>query len=142
MDELRNLRLSHEQYDIHSPKLKSMREDIERLTRDQAVSISTQRRIVEEFAQNQASGISALSDNLTSLKTKLAAFVQDHELYEHQLQMVKSLHFPEIRVREFQINNAHINTEKWVFVSSHTTFSNWLENGNGIYWVKGLVRRT
>lgn len=139
MDELRNLRLSHEQYAIDSPKLKSMHEDIERLTRVQTINALRQHRLVEEFAQNQASAISAMSDSLTSLKTKLAVFVQDHEQYKYQVRMVKSLHFPEMRGREFQINDSHINTDKWVFVSSRTTFSNWLESGSGIYWVKGLV---
>jgi len=54
-----------------------------------------------------------------------------------------SLHYPEINKRYDTIAEAHKKTFDWIFDNSSTqrgewsNFVDWLENGQGVYWING-----
>lgn len=56
---------------------------------------------------------------------------------------MNSLHFDEIQKRQESIKDAHRNTFEWIFDQSTQSlgrwdnFVNWLEKGQGIYWING-----
>ena len=56
---------------------------------------------------------------------------------------IDSLYFPEILSRQERIADAHKQTFKWIFdgpgnkVLSWDSFVDWLEQGEGIYWING-----
>lgn len=77
---------------------------------------------------------------LTSLATKLIALVSEQDRGDRQVKVIKSLYFTELKQRQSDIQDSHSGTLEWLFDKSRTTFVDWLESQNGIYWVKGLVR--
>ncbi|KAJ8128301.1 hypothetical protein O1611_g5334 [Lasiodiplodia mahajangana] len=54
-----------------------------------------------------------------------------------QQKLLRSLQFPEIRVRHQSIKEAHPKTFKWILKDKNSTFRDWLEAGEGIYWISG-----
>lgn len=62
--------------------------------------------------------------------------IRSMQYYQNQL---GSLLFQDIKQRYSDINPAHEATFKWTFDRSYTGFSQWLENGDGYYWVHGLA---
>lgn len=121
MRELKTLKKLHERRGVDNPPLDSLRGDIARLT------------------QSEAENNTALAANLASLTTKLVVLDKNRELYRRQLKIVESLYFPELKRRQSDITDANRKTEKWVFDKHRTTFLDWLESGNGIYWISGLA---
>jgi hypothetical protein len=121
MRELKTLKKLHERRGVDNPPLDSLRGDIARLT------------------QSETENNTALAANLASLTTKLVVLDKNRELYRRQLKIVESLYFPELKRRQSDITDANRKTEKWVFDKHRTTFLDWLESGNGIYWISGLV---
>ncbi|KAH6955665.1 hypothetical protein BKA56DRAFT_503443 [Ilyonectria sp. MPI-CAGE-AT-0026] len=75
---------------------------------------------------------------LTSLGTKLASLEKEIETCHRQASVVQSLYFPEIKRRWSQIPESEMMTNNWLFDSSQTSFSSWLESDGGIYHVSGL----
>ncbi|KAI3325623.1 hypothetical protein HD806DRAFT_490791 [Xylariaceae sp. AK1471] len=56
---------------------------------------------------------------------------------QKQQKILKSLRFPEIRIRHESIKAAHFKTFQWIFDSQGPGFVDWLEAGEGIYWIRG-----
>ena len=56
---------------------------------------------------------------------------------------IQSLLFPEIKLRQEQIGDAHERTLEWIFDESGedlrpwSCFVNWLKTGSGLYWING-----
>jgi DNA-binding ferritin-like protein (Dps family) len=52
-----------------------------------------------------------------------------------------SLHYPEIQERQEKVSNVHEKTFMWIFdrngVRHWDSFVDWLEKGEGIYWING-----
>ncbi|KAH8752602.1 hypothetical protein BGZ57DRAFT_95902 [Hyaloscypha finlandica] len=92
--------------------------------------ISTLDRGRDEAARQQQAGFDMLSKQLFSL-------VEGGQLVAQQQTILQTLLFEEMEQREEAIKDAHKTTLDWMFERNETQFMNWLETGNGIYWVKG-----
>jgi hypothetical protein len=61
----------------------------------------------------------------------------------HRKAVMESLFFPDIHSRQETIKEAHRNTFQWIFetnsqqTQSWSNFAEWLQNGQGIYWISG-----
>ena len=68
---------------------------------------------------------------------------EQYEVKEFRKRLLKSLWFDEIHSREEKIDHNHRKTFEWIFdVSDHTmgpwdNFIQWLEKGQGTYWING-----
>ena len=64
---------------------------------------------------------------------------------ERSQRLLDSLHFPDIHCRQEQIADAHGETFQWIFDASPSAFRpwdnfvEWLENGEGTYWINGKL---
>ena len=64
---------------------------------------------------------------------------------ERSQRLLDSLHFPDIHCRQEQIADAHSETFQWIFDVSPSAFRRWdnfvewLENGEGTYWINGKL---
>ncbi len=56
---------------------------------------------------------------------------------EATYRIIKTLHFSQIRDREFAILDAHQTTFEGVFDNKTTNFSTWCRSYGGIYWISG-----
>lgn len=54
-------------------------------------------------------------------------------------QIIGSLWFNVLKDREDGIEKAYGDTLGWLFEPNATNFCNWLEHGDGIFWINGLV---
>lgn len=82
-----------------------------------------------------ASHVSALKDTLAALEALSAGLKKA----ERQETLIQSLLFPFLKKRHDEIPKAHQETFEWLFDSQRTGFKQWLETGQGVYWVNGLV---
>ena len=51
--------------------------------------------------------------------------------------ILKSLRFPDMRLRHDTIEEAHHKTFEWIFSKNSSPFREWLSNDGGIFWVNG-----
>jgi hypothetical protein len=80
------------------------------------------------------------NDHVTNLVKKEQLPQLCHQLrnFQRSRRIAKSLHFPQIRERQSDIQEAHRSTFEWIFdKSTVTNFAEWLQSGSGIYWVTG-----
>lgn len=103
-----------------SSRLDDMQEDIKHLVEKSEI-------INDQLAQ------------LTSLNTKLGNFEREQQEMRKQAKIIKSLHFTELNRRWSQIEDADRFTNAWLFDESQTAFSDWLKNGEGMFWISGKV---
>lgn len=61
----------------------------------------------------------------------------DQVVYERSV--VESLRFLELGERHSRIKDTHEGTVQWVFDSSRTHLYDWLQCGNGVFWIRGKV---
>ncbi|KAK8070775.1 hypothetical protein PG997_010978 [Apiospora hydei] len=62
--------------------------------------------------------------------------IRSMQYYQNQLE---SLLFQDIKQRYSDINPAHKVTFKWAFDHTSTQFPQWLESGDGYFWIHGLA---
>ncbi|KAI0871317.1 hypothetical protein GGS24DRAFT_471965 [Hypoxylon argillaceum] len=86
---------------------------------------------------------SAESEDLPKLHT-IRHYLDDYVCYvekwikQKQKSILQSLYFSQLKDREFAVADAHKNTLEWIFKpTSSTNFVEWLQEGNGIYWIAG-----
>ncbi|KAM0169656.1 hypothetical protein ACHAPC_011243 [Botrytis cinerea] len=95
------------------------------------------------------------SDLLASLETNLHAgrsdtipekcnrLVSEAQRVTTSYEVLRSLHFKTIKDREARIKSAHNHTFDWIYddpntiTGRRTQFQDWLQNGDGIYWISG-----
>jgi hypothetical protein len=82
-------------------------------------------------------GLEASGKLTKQLPANFAANVRKFQQESAAQQIFTSLHFPQIREREFTIPDAHRTTFDWIFDSRTTTFSSWLRSHGGIFWISG-----
>lgn len=64
---------------------------------------------------------------------------------KQRTKLLDSLHFREMTARLEEISHAHKRTYEWIFHrrweedASHDNFRDWLETGDGLYWINGKV---
>jgi hypothetical protein len=139
-----------EQLEARSPKneLEDLRKDVNgeiSLLRSQGQNY---KRVLDQQRKSQKDLTAHIDEVLTAHIGRLkAAFegigdlVKGLRQVEHQQAIIRSLQFPSIKRRHTEIETAQQDTLEWIFDKSETNFLQWLETGNGIYWINGLVRR-
>ncbi|KAH9216706.1 hypothetical protein DL95DRAFT_460042 [Leptodontidium sp. 2 PMI_412] len=81
--------------------------------------------------------------DLKKLRSIILEGLSEAELHKVNQMMLNSLRYPQMRDRYEEISEAHAQTFKWILEDSESqtrtwsNFSNWLQNGTGIYWVNG-----
>ncbi len=125
-------------------------------------SFKTLDQTLQNFIKNLASGFSKLSDlisqeNTTTRNTitqehrdtrdHVTSELQDIQLKsnneQHRAKFLESLYYPEIHQRQEEISEAHRQTFDWIFdrtgenIRPWNDFVDWLENGDGIYFILG-----
>ena len=111
---------------------------------------ASKQKIIETIIENHEALRQDLTGQLQSLtlehqKTRKALFNQAEQDRKTQLQhsILESLRFPTMESRQETIALAHKRTFKWIFRDPviedkpWSNFIDWLENGNGIYWITG-----
>lgn len=58
---------------------------------------------------------------------------------EQQRLILESLRYTAMKEREENIKDAHKSTLQWAFNNPEVELIQWLEEENGIFWVKGKV---
>lgn len=100
---------------------RALRQD-EKLVEPQALDAETHKEVLEQAAAS------------------LEAYARQAERVRRQHRVLKTLVFQSLWTRHERIEDAYVETLQWVWDSPITKFGNWLERGEGIYWIEGLVR--
>ncbi|CAP96924.1 hypothetical protein EN45_081780 [Penicillium chrysogenum] len=74
---------------------------------------------------------------LNALHSSLVALLDEGRALGHRQSVIQSLSFKAMKKRQDQIDTAHFKTLDWAFDRSKTTFVQWLEERQGLYWVNG-----
>ena len=100
------------------------------LLRDDVLELST-RMSEASLSEKDVEGLAQkLAHNLFTLSR------QGEEVAKQQT-ILTSLYFQSLPVRHDNIPETHKKTFEWIFVDKTIGFSEWLESGDGIYWVSG-----
>ena len=84
-----------------------------------------------------------LNDPVQALSLAVSSLGVHGRTIAYEQDLLGSLHFPMIQARHEKIEQAHANTYEWVFRDSMPGYSKpirfveWLEEGNGIFWIHG-----
>jgi hypothetical protein len=119
--------------------LLSMREfldtsnSLESETRRKLDSISSQ---IQEIV-NDKPWSEGESDSFSTLSTCLMELVDEAQSSRKLHRFLKSLHFKQIKERQFEVKTAHINTFGWIFKDESLKFPEWLRTPNDIFWIGG-----
>ncbi|KAK5122892.1 hypothetical protein LTR85_003457 [Meristemomyces frigidus] len=99
------------------------------LREDQRSSLES---ILDRFQQSDADHSAALLDAKQEI-------LHDIRLAESKTtsSVVNSLRFAEMRLRRDAIDHAHRSTYEWIFTHGSSPFREWLESGQGLFWVCG-----
>lgn len=90
-----------------------------------------------EIASKDAAKGYARLDNLSR---QFLALAEEGAKAVQEQQILESLVFEEMQLREEAIKDAHKITLDWMFEKGELKFMDWLEAENGIYWIKGKLR--
>lgn len=55
----------------------------------------------------------------------------------HAAELKETLFVPEMNGRYATIEDRSANTFEWIFNRSQTNFVEWLEHGDGLFWIRG-----
>jgi len=116
--------------------------ELGQLQRDLGIHFdATLDRIQTDILQLTEQRVSASEiSQLARLKDCLNELEAERSLRRRQACLIPSLYFWEIRRRWEQIPAADELSNAWLFDRTKTDFMDWLESGNGIYWITGKVR--
>jgi hypothetical protein len=75
----------------------------------------------------------------STLSSSLMNLVEQSRTSRNVYVFLKSLHFKQIKARQFEVKTAHANTFKWIFdgSSKKQQFARWLRCSSGIFWICG-----
>ena len=82
-------------------------------------------------------------DHLHMLRTLLLGIAEEGSKVEKQQRILLSLKFDAIKARHNRIREAHRKTFEWIFtkpesvIRSRCALLDWLQSGNGIFWISG-----
>ena len=85
---------------------------------------------------------SAQAARLTALGLKFDVLLKEQTSCAYQLEVLRSLHFREIRKRWYGIKTADQMSNEWIYDSRRASFTSWLESdapGDGIFYITGKV---
>lgn len=82
---------------------------------------------------------------LTALSLKFDVLLKEQSSCTYQLEVLRSLHFREIRKRWYGIKAADQMSNEWIYDPQRASFISWLESdtpGDGIFYITGKVNPT
>ncbi|KAI0813210.1 hypothetical protein GGR55DRAFT_563308 [Xylaria sp. FL0064] len=128
MAKLAQIEASHKRMDIQNEsRLNSIRNDLLSLSEDQT-------------RLNSPVQAAARGTQLTDIKTKLDMLQGEQSSCTMQIKVLESLYFPELRRRWYQIQDADVRSNEWIYDPEQTAFVSWLEgqrNGDGFFYITG-----
>ena len=84
-----------------------------------------------------ATNTHSVKDSPSELVRLLDKMRETGSIMATSLKILQSLRYPEMNLRQTEIRDACNGTFGWAFDQDKTSFKDWLENGNGVYWVNG-----
>lgn len=93
-----------------------------------------------KLVEPQALDAEAHKEVMEEAAASLEAYARQAERVKRQHRVLKTLVFQSLWTRHERIEDAYVETLQWVWDSPITKFGNWLERGEGVYWIEGLVR--
>ncbi|KAI0544126.1 hypothetical protein F4679DRAFT_566109 [Xylaria curta] len=106
-----------------------------RNNRDEDPILDSERLAVGNF--------NTMSQRLPKYQNKISALSRDVNSITVAQDITESFYFESFTAREAKIHPAHARTFEWVFRdvlpdgSSEVGFKDWLQRGNGIFWIRG-----
>jgi hypothetical protein len=104
--------------------------------RDDILSLSEKTpRDLQKWESTQAA-------RLTALGLKFDVLLKEQTSCTYQLEVLRSLHFREIRKRWYGIKTADQMSNEWIYDSRRASFTSWLESdapNDGIFYITGKV---
>ncbi|KAI5456380.1 hypothetical protein BGZ63DRAFT_435209 [Mariannaea sp. PMI_226] len=94
-------------------------------------------KMEERLRKLRESLILHLTDAVSKLVLRLDQFAAETKHVQKQQRILSSLFFPKIKQRYIAIQKHHRATFQWIFTENKTSFCEWLETGDGLFWVKG-----
>lgn len=82
-------------------------------------------------------GVGETNSAATDLNILLQSFLDDVKHTDLQQSIIDSLYCFEIGTRESALSATHPATFQWIFNRDRANLLEWLENGDGVYWVAG-----
>jgi hypothetical protein len=74
----------------------------------------------------------------SKLSGSLTGFVELVKTTRNAYTFLKSLHFKQIKARQFEVKTAHANTFEWIFEEGEKQkFGQWLSGPSGVFWISG-----
>ncbi|KAK5049488.1 hypothetical protein LTR84_004417 [Exophiala bonariae] len=119
------------------------------LRQQQSILRSDIRLLRQQNDALEANTVSKLDDIVSRLSSQaedksspavtlgLTALADTSEVVIRKQRVLRRLHFGSIRVRYDTVKLAHAETFKWIFENSHSNFRDWLQSGDGVYWISG-----
>ncbi|KAK7704626.1 hypothetical protein SLS64_008390 [Diaporthe eres] len=92
-----------------------------------------------KLAEPQSLDAEAQKEVMEEAAASLEAYARQAERVRRQHRVLKSLVFQSLWTRHERIEDAYVETLQWVWGSPITKFGNWLEKGEGVYWIEGLA---
>ena len=111
---------------------------LELTSKNESLGISFPNKLVQ-VQEDITQAITASGLDLSALLNKLK---DEGEKTAKVQKLLKSLMYSSIKFRERAIETAHDTTLEWMFDTPDTKFTEWLEEGDGVYWINGLVSNT
>lgn len=109
---------------------------VERIVQSSHRALRQDGKLVEPQSLNAEAHKEVMEEAAASLE----AYARQAERVRRQHHVLKSLVFQSLWTRHERIEDAYVETLQWVWDSPITKFGNWLERGEGVYWIEGLVR--
>jgi hypothetical protein len=94
---------------------------------------------LKQQAQNQESEHQSQHEFLRDFASQLIAVIEEGKRAALNQAIISSLWFKTLRYREDSVAKAYDHTIGWLFDRDKTPFCQWLESGEGIFWISGLA---
>jgi hypothetical protein len=78
---------------------------------------------------------------LSDMSSRIFAAIEEGKRASRNQEIISSLWFKVLKDREDKVENTYNSTIGWLFYPTITTFCDWLEYGDIIYWIDGLVSK-
>jgi hypothetical protein len=106
--------------------------------------VASQRLKELEFSKGMTGLTTFNTDEVRDFSARIEAVVSSGSTIAIDQEILRSLQFESMRIRQSNISNAHSKTFDWIFRSSpahpnhvQNHFLRWLHSCNGIFWVSG-----
>ena len=135
-----NSKMSRERFEHLSPEQNQVFQDLNQKFHELSNSISCSPVAFEDLRNYIQSEV---DKHRRQIRDDLEEHEQQKHIKEYHKRILDSLWFEAIHSREEHIDDAHKKTFEWIFESSSLVrhrwdnFTQWLENGGGVYWING-----